>query len=145
MSCRQPITTNASPVSEDSPIGSFRMRRILAGFFAFGIANLILVLTLYRPVSQLEGSGEAFLHPVFGFAVYVGLMVWLFDWTARKMESAWYAALALGGAQFLLVNVDTPLRGDRAFETAAVSTLVMTVSWAALAAVWQWIANKETG
>lgn len=120
------------------------MTRLLAGFVAFGITNLILVMTLYRPVSQLEGSGEAFLHPIFGFAVYVGLMVWLFDWTARKIGNGWHAAAALGGAQFLLVNVDTPLRGDRAFETAAMSTIVMIVSWAALAFAWQWANTRET-
>lgn len=119
------------------------MTRLLAGFAAFGITNLVLVMTLYRPVSQLEGSGEAFLHPIFGFTVYVGLMVWLFDWTARKIGNGWHAAIALGGAQFLLVNVDTPLRGDRAFETAAMSTVVMIVSWTALAFAWQWARGRE--
>ena len=48
------------------------MIRLFAGFLAFGIANLALVPFIYRPVSQLEGPGEAFLHPIFGFAVYVG-------------------------------------------------------------------------
>ena len=119
------------------------MARLLAGFVAFGITNLILVMTLYRPVSQLEGSGVAFLHPIFGFTVYVGLMVWLFDWTARKIGHAWHAALALGGAQFLLVNVDMTLRGDRALETAAMSTVVLIVSWAALAFAWQWVRGRE--
>ena len=120
------------------------MTRLFAGFFAFGIANLILVPTLFRPVAQLEGSGEAVLHPIFGFAVYVALMVWLFDWTARKIDNGWHAAGALGGAQFLLVNVDMTLRGDRAFETSAMSTVVMLVSWAALAFVWQWAQKRES-
>ena len=119
------------------------MIRLLAGFVAFGVTNLVLVMTLYRPVSQIEGSGEAFLHPIFGFTVYIGLMVWLFDWTARKIGNGWHAAAALGGAQFLLVNVDTPLRGDRAFETAAMSTIVMIVTWAALAFVWQSMHNRQ--
>ena len=120
------------------------MLRLIAGFAAFGIANLVLVMTLYRPVSQLEGSGEAFLHPIFGFTVYVGLMVWLFDWAARKIGYGWHAAAALGGAQFLLVNVDMTLRGDRALETAGMSTVVLVVSWAALALVWQWARGRET-
>ena len=119
------------------------MLRLVAGFAAFGIANLVLVMTLYRPVSQLEGSGEAFLHPVFGFAVYIGLMVWLYDWTARKIGNSWHAAAALGGAQFLLVNVDMTMRGDRALATAAMSTVVLIVSWVLLAFVWDWVQRRE--
>lgn len=118
------------------------MLRLVAGFAAFGLSNLILVVTLYRPVSQLEGSGEAVLHPILGFTVYVGLMVWLFDWAARKIGNAWHAATALGGAQFLLVNVDMTLRGDRAFQTAMMSTLVLLVSWSALAFAWNWAENR---
>ena len=53
------------------------------------------------------------------------------------MASPWRAALALGGAQFLLVNVDMVLRGDRAIETAGASTVMMAVTWAALAFAWQ--------
>jgi|GEM_PF-2701281 len=119
------------------------IKRLLAGFAAFGIANLALVPIIYRPVSQLEGPGDAVLHPLFGFTVYCGLAVWLFDWTARKMGNAWHAALALGLSQFLLVNVDVVLRGDRAMMTAAMSTIVMVVSWAALAFVWTMVAKRE--
>lgn len=120
------------------------LKRLLVGFAAFGIANLALVPTIFRPVAQLEGPGEAFLHPLFGFTVYCGLVVWLFDWTARKIGNAWHAALVLGLSQFLLVNVDVVLRGDRAFETAAMSTIVMVVSWSALALAWQILESGRT-
>ncbi len=119
------------------------IKRLVAGFLAFGIANLVLVTTIYRPVSQLEGPGEAVLHPLFGFTVYCALAVWLFDWTARKIGNAWHAALALGLAQFLLVNVDVVLRGERALMTAAMSTIVMIVSWAALALAWNLVVRRE--
>ncbi|RIV83906.1 hypothetical protein [Aurantiacibacter zhengii] len=116
---------------------------IFAGSLAFGVTNLLLVVSLYRPVGDLPGTGMAVLHPLFGFAVYVLLAVLLFDWTARKMGNAWQAALALGLAQFLLVNVDLVLRGERAVLTAAMSTIVMVVSWTALAAAWN-MASKKT-
>ena len=118
------------------------LKRLVAGFAAFGIANLALVPTIYRPVSRIEGPGEAVLHPLFGFTVYCALAVWLFDWTARKMDNAWHAALALGLAQFLLVNVDVVLRGERAVQTAAMSTIVMIVSWAALALAWTLVVKR---
>ncbi len=119
------------------------IKRLALSFIAFGITNLVLVLTLFRPVGNLPPPDVAPVHPLIAFTVYISLAVWLFDWTASKIGSAWQAALALGGAQFLLVNVDMVLRGDRAFITAAVSTLVMLVSWSALAAAWQWARGKD--
>lgn len=46
------------------------------------------------------------------------------------------AAFALGAGQFILVNVDMVLRGDRASITAAASSLVLVAIWAGLAAVY---------
>ena len=120
-----------------------RTKALFVGFFAFGITNLILVMTLYRPVQGLPPPAVAPFHPLVGFTVYIGLAVWLFDWTARRIGNAWDAALALGGAQFLLVNVDMVLRGDRNYWTAAISTLVMVVTWTTLAAAWHWATRRE--
>ena len=121
------------------------MKRFIASFAAFGITNLALVLAIYRPVGDLPPPDLAPVHPLIAFTIYIGLAVWLFDWTARKIGNPWQAALALGGAQFLLVNVDMVLRGDRAFLTAVASTVVMIITWTALAAAWQWARGKPHG
>ncbi|MEO0871807.1 MAG: hypothetical protein AAFY19_07585 [Pseudomonadota bacterium] len=112
-------------------------RAILAGWLAFGLTNLLLVFALFQRFSDIPPPPEAPVHPLIGFTVYVTLMVALFAWVADRMGSPWRAALALGGAQFLLVNVDMVLRGDRAIETALASTVMMFVTWAALALTWQ--------
>ncbi|MEO1730350.1 MAG: hypothetical protein AAFR64_06395 [Pseudomonadota bacterium] len=104
---------------------------------AFGLSNLLLVFALFQPYADVPPPPEAPVHPLIGFGVYVSAMVALFAWVAGRMASPWRAALALGGAQFLLVNVDMVLRGDRAIETALASTAMMIITWAALALAWQ--------
>ena len=117
-------------------------RAILAGWLAFGLTNLLLVFALFAPYAKLPPPAQAPVHPLIGFTVYVTLMVALFAWVADRMASPWRAALALGGAQFLLVNVDMVLRGDRAIETALASTLMMAITWAALALAWQFATRR---
>ncbi|MEO0590895.1 MAG: hypothetical protein AAFZ11_10090 [Pseudomonadota bacterium] len=117
-------------------------RAILAGWLAFGLTNLLLVFALFRRFSNIPPPASAPVHPLIGFTVYVTLMVALFAWVAERMASPWRAALALGGAQFLLVNVDMVLRGDRAIETALASTLMMAITWGALALAWQLTARR---
>ena len=112
-------------------------RAILAGWLAFGLTNLLLVFALFQRFSDIPPPVSAPVHPLIGFTVYVTLMVALFAWLADRIASPWRAAFALGGAQFLLVNVDMVLRGDRAIETAAASSVMMIVTWASLAAAWQ--------
>ena len=114
-------------------LDALKWRAISAGWLAFGLTNLLLVFTLFAPYSDLPAPAQAPVHPLIGFTVYVTLMVALFAWVADRMACPWRAALALGGAQFLLVNVDMGLRGDRAIETALASTLMMAITWGALA------------
>ena len=111
-------------------------RGIIAGWWAFGLTNLLLVWALFRHYSDIPPPAAAPVHPLIGFSGYVTLMAALFAWVAERMASPWRAALALGGAQFLLVNVDMVLRGDRAIETAGASAVMMVVTWAALALAW---------
>lgn len=97
---------------------------------------LVLVLAVFRPVAGVLPPSEPPVHPLVGYAVYVVLAVLLFEWTARRMCSPWGAAFALGAGQFILVNVDMVLRGDRAFITAAASSLILVATWAGLAMVY---------
>ena len=112
------------------------MFRVVAGLAVYGALMLILVLAVFRPVAGAAPPIEPPVHPLIAFAIYVLLAVLLFEWTARQMGNPWRAAFALGAGQFILVNVDMVLRGDRAFVTAAASTLVLAVTWASLALVY---------
>lgn len=110
--------------------------RILAGLAVYAAVMLVLVLALFRPVADLAPPIVPPVQPLIAFAIYVVLAVLLFEWTTRRVGNPWVAAFVLGAAQFILVNVDMVLRGDRAFLTAAVSTLVLVVTWASLALVY---------
>ena len=109
----------------------------VAGWLAFGLTNLALVLFLFGQYSDLPPPAEPPVHPLIAFAIYITLMVALFAWAVDRIGSPWITALALGGSQFLLVNVDMVLRGDRALETAVASTVMLAVTWSALALAWQ--------
>lgn len=110
--------------------------RIVAGLAVYGALMLILVLAVFRPVTEVLPPSEPPVPSLVAYAIYVALAVLLFEWTARRMGTPWGAALALGAGQFILVNVDMVLRGDRALVTAAASTLVLVVTWASLAVVY---------
>ncbi len=120
-------------------------RGIIAGWLAFGLTNLFLVFALFQHYSDIPEPAAAPVHPLIGFAVYITLTVALYAWTVELMQSPWRAAAALGGAQFVLVNVDMVLRGDRAIETAAASTVMLAITWAALAVAWQLASNRSVG
>jgi hypothetical protein len=46
-------------------------------------------------------------------------------------------------AQFALVNVDHVLSGKRGLATAAASSIILFVSWSAVAAVYAWLRSKS--
>lgn len=116
--------------------------RVIAGLAVYGAIMLVLVLAVFRPVADVVPPSEPPVPPLIAFAVYVVLAVLLFEWTVRRMSNPWRAAFVLGAAQFILVNVDMVLRGDRAFMTAAASTLVLVVTWASLALVYTMVERR---
>ena len=118
--------------------------RVVAGLAVYGTLMLILVLAVFRPVAETVPPIEPPVKPLVAYAIYVALAVLLFEWTTRRMGNPWRAAFVLGASQFILVNVDMVLRGDRAFITAAASTLVLVVTWASLALVYTVVDRRIT-
>ena len=116
---------------------------MIAGWLAFGLTNLLLVFTLFQRFSDIPAPTAAPVHPLIGFAVYITLVTLFFAWVVERIGGPWRAALALGGAQFLLVNVDMVLRGDRAIETAVASTVMMVITWGALAGAWHVVGARK--
>lgn len=73
------------------------------------------------------------LHPAIGICVYFSLSIALFDWLVRQLGNAYKAAFVIAASQFVLVNVDFVIRGERGLMTAGASTVLMIVTWAAAA------------
>jgi hypothetical protein len=118
--------------------------RVVAGLAVYGAVMLVLVLAVFRPVADAVPPSDPPVPPLVAFATYVVLAVLLFEWTARRMASPWKAAFVLGAAQFILVNVDMVLRGDRAFITAGASSLVLIATWASLALVYTLLDRRSS-
>ena len=120
------------------------LSRVVAGLVVYGVVMLVLVLAVFRPVAGAVPPSEPPVQPLIAFAIYVVLAVLLYEWTVRRMSNPWRAAFALGAGQFILVNVDMVLRGDRAFITAAASTLVLVITWASLALVYTVVDRRSS-
>lgn len=113
-----------------------RRKAFFAAFITSAVVNLVGVLFFFEPIARHDSPGAALVHPAVNLLVYVGLTVALFDWTARQMRSAYKAAFVVAAAQMFLVNVDYVLSGKRGVVTAGASTVLMVVTWLAVAAVY---------
>lgn len=108
-------------------------KSIIAAFVAGSVVTLVGVLFFFRPIEKDDTVSGALLHPAIGFFVYMVLSIWLFDWVARRLYSAYKAAFVVATSQFILVNVDFVFRGERGLVTAAASTVLMVATWSAVA------------
>ena len=69
------------------------------------------------------------IPPIVGFVTYIVLCVALLHWASQHLRNAYKAAFIIGTSQFILVNVDYVLIGQRGLMTAAASTLVLAATW----------------
>ena len=65
-----------------------------------------------------------------------------FVWIEDAMGSPFKAAIAVALSQLALVNVDFVLSGKRGISTAAVSSALLLISWAATAWVYRRLKPK---
>ena len=107
----------------------------LGAFVTMCIVTLVGVLFWFRPIEEADEVGIVLLPPALNLLVYALLSVLLFDWVARRMKSAYAAALAIGAAKYILV-IDLTLRGERGIATAGASAVLITVTWVAVACVY---------
>jgi hypothetical protein len=77
------------------------------------------------------------------FLIAIAVYVALFVWVEKRMPSPFSGAMTIALSQFALVNVDHVLSGKRGLATAAASTIILFVSWSAVAAVYAWLRSKS--
>jgi hypothetical protein len=108
-------------------------KSILSAFAALSIVTILGVGFFYKPIAETDTISGPLLNPAIGFFVYVALSIALFDWVARQLRNAYQAAFIVATSQFILVNVDFVLRGERGLRTAAASTVLMVATWVSVA------------
>jgi uncharacterized membrane protein YesL len=109
----------------------------LAGFYLAG------VILLLDPIAAGAAPTGPLLPMPIAFVIAIVVYVSLFVWVEKRMQSPFSAAMAIAFSQFALVNVDYVLSGKRGLATAAASTVILFVSWSAVAAVYEWLRGKS--
>jgi hypothetical protein len=108
-------------------------KAIVAAFLASSLVTLAGVLLFFQPIQRSDAVHGPLTHPALGLAVYAALSIALFDRVARRLGARYEAAFVIGASQWVLVNLDFVLRGERGLMTAAAGTLLMAVTWSAAA------------
>lgn len=107
----------------------------VAAFFTLAACYLAGVLLLLDPVRGGDASTQLLPLPL-AFVVAIAVYIALFVWIERMIGAPFKAAMVIVLSQMALVNVDFVLSGKRDVATAATSTLILFVSWTAVAWVY---------
>jgi uncharacterized membrane protein YesL len=109
---------------------------VVAAFFTLAALYLAGVLLLLDPVAAGDAASGHLLPLPLAFVVAVMVYIALFVWLEWMIGEPFKAAMAIVLSQMALVNVDFVLSGKRGVATAAASTLILFVSWSAVAWVY---------
>lgn len=115
---------------------------ILGAYLTLAILYLAGVLLLLDPVAAGDAPTRPLIPLPIAFVIAIAVYVALFVWVERRMRSPLHAAMAIALSQFALVNVDYVLSGKRGIATAVASTVILFVSWSAVAVVYAWLRSK---
>ena len=91
------------------------------------------VLLLLDPVAAREVSSVHLLPLPLAFLIAIAVYIALFVWFERVVGDPFKAAMAIVLSQMALVNVDFVLSGKRGIATATASTVILCISWSAVA------------
>lgn len=119
-----------------------RLRAVVGAFLTLAVLYLAGVVLLLDPVAAREMPADPLIPIPIAFLIAIALYVALFLWVERRMASPFAAAMTIALSQFALVNVDYVLSGKRGVATAAASSVILFVSWTAVAAVYSALRNK---
>lgn len=109
---------------------------VIATFLTLAALYLVGVLLLLDPVAAGDAVSGPLLPLPLAFVVAIMVYTALFVWLERMIGEPFKAAMAIVLSQMALVNVDFVLSGKRGVATAAASTLILFVSWSAVAWVY---------
>ena len=118
-------------------------RAILGAFLTLAVLYLAGVVLLLDPIASGDAPTGALIPMPIAFLIAIAVYVGLFVWVEKRMPGPFSAAMTIAFSQFALVNVDYVLSGKRGLATAAASTIVLFVSWSAVAAVYAWLRSKS--
>ncbi len=116
---------------------------VVAAFLTLAAFFLVGVLLLLDPVRAGDAPSGPLLPLPLGFVVAITVYIALFVWIERVIGEPFKAAMVIVLSQMALVNVDFVLSGRRGVATAAVSTLILFVSWSAVAWVYRRLRPKS--
>lgn len=111
-------------------------RAILGAFLTLAVLYLAGVVLLLDPVAAGDAPAGPLIPLPIAFLLAIAVYVGLFVWVEQRMRSPFSAAMTIALSQFALVNVDYVLSGKRGLATAAASTVILFVSWSAVAVVY---------
>jgi hypothetical protein len=108
---------------------------VVAAFITLAALYLAGVLLLLDPVAAGDASVHLLPLPL-AFLIAIAVYIALFVWFERVVGDPFKAAMAIVLSQMALVNVDFVLSGKRGIATAAASTVILLISWSAVAWVY---------
>lgn len=120
-----------------------RISAVVAAFFTLAALYLAGVLLLLDPVAAGDAASGPLLPLPLAFVIAILVYTALFVWLERMIGGPFKAAMAIVLSQMALVNVDFVLTGKRGAATAAASTLILVVSWSAVAWVYGRLNRKR--
>jgi len=106
---------------------------VVAAFVTLAASYLVGVLLLLDPVAARDVASEPLLPLPLSFLIAIAVYIGLFVWLEGVVGDPFKAGMAIVLSQLALVNVDFVLSGKRGVATAAASTVILCVSWAAVA------------
>ena len=104
---------------------------LVAAFVTALTITLLGVLLFFKPIAESDTSFVS-VHPAIGFLIYLVLSIGLFSWATKEMGNVYKGAFIVAAPQFIFI-IDLTLRGERGLPTAAAGTLLLTVTWLAVA------------
>ena len=118
-------------------------RAIFGAFLTLAVLYLAGVVLLLDPIASGDAPTGTLIPMPIAFLIAIAVYVVLFVWVEKRMPGPFSAAMTIAFSQFALVNVDYVLSGKRGLATAAASTIILFVSWSAVAAVYAWLRSKS--
>ena len=121
-----------------------RLAPLAASFSALLIVYFVGVVFFFEPVLAADTPRAPLAHPAVGLFLSTFAYIVLFEWVRRQMGSALKAALAIAASQFLLVDFDFVLSGNRGFKAAGASAILLLVGWVAVGVAYNLVALSRS-
>ncbi len=118
-----------------------RLWAIFASGFTFAVTTIGCVLIFFKSIAEGDTPGQPW-PTALAILVYVAASAVLHDWLSRNAVGSYKAAVALGGAQGILI-IDLLARGERGFVAAMAGLVMLVITWGSLAAVHAWMTRPR--